>query len=58
MKKLYYKVLSFFEFCDHSYTVHKGLKINQVKDKIITVETLACDKCGSEMRNYYIQEKP
>lgn len=58
MKKLYYKILSFFEFCDHDYGIHKGLKLNQVKNKLITVETLSCKKCDSEMRKYYIQEIP
>lgn len=58
MKKLYYKVLSFFEFCDHKYSIYKGLKIVEVKSKLITVETFSCEKCESEMRKYYIQEKP
>jgi len=55
--KLLYRILDFFESCEHT-VVFTGIEMTEVKDKklLITKEISNCSKCGKEHRKYSTQE--
>jgi hypothetical protein len=52
--EFFYKILNYFDKCDHQYEL-QSIEMIQHQDKLVSKETYVCTKCKNEHRKYYIQ---